>query len=151
MSSDVPESAQQSASLLLYIAILWLLARVIAWDIEWREVDRNVAEAVLSDYAQLIVASLILNLILRCFFSTLGGVLTILKLGGTTVYLLMGFIIELLYTISSNTGSSSDSDDYRSLYPLEVGVGAAQFGISRTAFSIEAGGTVESIFVFRVV
>ena len=137
-------------SLLLYIAILWLFAPVIAWDTEWRAVDRNLAEAVLSDCARLMVTSLFLPLILRCFFSTLGGVLTSLKLGGTAVYVLMVFIIELLCTISSNAGLSSESDEYRSLYPLEVGVGGAQFGIRRTAFSIEAGGTVESIVVFEM-
>ena len=32
MSYDAPESADQSVSFLLYIAILWLLALVIAWD-----------------------------------------------------------------------------------------------------------------------
>ena len=41
------------------------------------------------------------------------------------MYVLMGFIIELLSTISSYTGSSSESDEYRLLFPLEVGVGAA--------------------------
>ena len=101
-----------------------------------------------SDWDCCIVAILVLPLFFLCFFSTLGGVLTSVKLGGTTVYVLMGFIIELLSTISSNTGSSSESDEYRSLYPLEVGVGAARFGIKRTALSIEAGGTAESIFVF---
>ena len=66
------------------------------------------------------------------------------------MYLLMGFIIELISTISSNTGSSSESGEYRSLYLLEVGVGAARFGIMRNVLSIEAGGTVESIFVFEM-
>ena len=96
---------------------------MIAWYTEWRAVDRKRAEAVLSDFARLIVASLVPPIILRCFFSTLGGVLTIVKLGGTTMYVLMGFIIELLSTISSNTGLSSDSDEYISLYLLEVSVG----------------------------
>ena len=81
----------------------------------------------------MIVASLVLLLILRCFFSTLGCVLTSVKLGGNKVYVLMGFIIELLSTISSNTGSSSESDEYRSLYPLEVGVGTERFGTRRTS------------------
>ena len=121
---------------------------MIAWDTEWRAVDRKRAEAVLSDCACFIVVSLFLPLILRCFFSTLGGVLTSFKLGGTTIYLLMGSIIELLSTISSNTGSSSDSDEYRLLYLLEVSAGAARFVIRRTVFSREAGGTVESIVVF---
>ena len=73
---------------------------MIAWDTEWRVVDRNRAEAVLLDYACLVVASLVLPLILRCFFSTLGGVITSVKFGGTTMYALMGFIIELLSIIS---------------------------------------------------
>ena len=47
MSSDDPESEQQAVSFLLYIAILWLFAQVIALDTECREVDRNLAEAVL--------------------------------------------------------------------------------------------------------
>ena len=66
------------------------------------------------------------------------------------MYVLMGFIIELLSTISSNTGSSSESDKYRSLYPLEVGVGVARFGISRTALYIESCCIVESIVLFEV-
>ena len=65
------------------------------------------------------------------------------------MYVLMGFI-ELISTITSNTGSSSESNEYRSLYPLEVGVGAAQFGIRRTVLAIGAGGTVESIFLFEM-
>ena len=56
MSSDAPESAQQVVSFLLYIAILRLFSRVIAWDTEWRAVDRNLDEAVLSDFAHLIFA-----------------------------------------------------------------------------------------------
>ena len=123
---------------------------MIAWDTEWREVDRNLAEAVLSDCDSLIVASLVLPLILHCFFSTLGGLLTSVKLGGTTRYVLMGFIIELLSTISSNTGSYSESDEYRLLYPLEVGVRESRFGVRRTVLSIEDGGTVESIVVFEM-
>ena len=66
----------------------------------------------LLDCARFIAASLVLPLMLRCFFSTLGGVLTSVKGGGTTMYVLMGFI-ELLSTISSNTGLSSESDEYR--------------------------------------
>ena len=98
----------------------------------------------------MIVASLVLHLILRCFFSTLGGVITSVNLGGTKVYVLMVFIIGLIFTIYLNTGSSSESDEYRSLYLLEVSVRAERFGISRTTFSIEAGGTVESIVVFEM-
>ena len=120
---------------------------MISWDTDWRAVDRNLAEAVLSDWACLILEILFLTLFLRCFFSTLGGVLTIFKLGGTTVYVLMGFILELLSTISLNTRLSSESDEYKSLYPLEVGIVAAPFGIRRTGLYIESGGTVESMFV----
>ena len=63
----------------------------------------------LLDCARFIVASLVLTLILTFFFSTLGGVIASVKGGGTTMYVLMGFIV-LLSTISSNTGMSSDSD-----------------------------------------
>ena len=73
------------------------------------------AEAVVSDWDRLIVASIVLPLIFRFFFSTLGGGLTSDNLGGTKMYVLMVFIIGLLSTISSNTGSSSESDEYRSL------------------------------------
>ena len=150
MSYDAPESTQKAMSFLLYIAILILFAQVIAWDTEWRAVDRNLAEAVLLYFSRLIFASLVLPLILSCLFSTLGGLLTSVKLGGITVYVLMGFIIELLSTISLNTGSSSESDEYRLLYPLEVGVGAARFVIRRTVWSSESGGTVEYIVVFKM-
>ena len=67
----------------------------------------------MSDWDRLIVVSLVLPLFLCCFFSSLGGVLTSVNLGGTTVCVLMGFIIELLSNISSNTGSSSEYDEYR--------------------------------------
>ena len=63
------------------------------------------------------------------------------------MYVLMGFIV-LLSTISSNTGSSYESDEYRSLYLLEVGVGATRFGIRRTLFAMGAGGTVEYMVDF---
>ena len=36
------------------------------------------------------------------------------------------------------------------LYPLEVGVGATRFGISRTVFAMGAGGTVESSVEFDI-
>ena len=71
MSSDAPKSAQHAVSLLLYIAILLMFARVIAWDTEWRAVDIKQVEAVLLDCAHFIDASLVLPLILRFFFSTL--------------------------------------------------------------------------------
>ena len=115
MSSDAPESAQYAASLLLYIAILLMLARVIAWDTEWREVNRKLAEAVLLDCARFIFVIIVLTLIIRFFFSTLDSVLASVKGGGNTMYVLMVFIV-LLSKISSNTGLSSDSDEYRLLY-----------------------------------
>ena len=79
----------------------------------------------MSDWAFWIVASIFLTLIFHCFFSTLGGGLTSVNLGGTTMYLLMVFIIGLIFTIYLNTGSSSESDEYRSLYLLEVDVEVA--------------------------
>ena len=62
-------------SLLLYMDILLVFARVIAWDTEWRAVDRKQAEAVLSECDRFIVASIVLPIILGCFLSTLVGVL----------------------------------------------------------------------------
>ena len=109
MSSDATESAQHAVSLLLYISILFIFARVIAWDTEWRAVDRKRAEAVLSECARFIVASLVLPLILRFLFSTVGGVLASVKGGGTKMYVVMGFKV-LLSTIFSNTESLSESD-----------------------------------------
>ena len=79
MSSDALESAQHDVYLLLYIAILLVFARLIAWDTEWRAVDRKLAEAFLSDCACFIVGVLVLPLILRCFLSILGGVLASVK------------------------------------------------------------------------
>ena len=103
----------------------------------------------MSDFARFIFASLYLPLILCCFFSTLGGFLTSVKFGGTAIYALMGFL-ELLSTISYNTGFSSEYDEYRLLYPLEVGVEATRFGIRITVFAMGAGVTVESIVVFEM-
>ena len=79
MSSDAPESAQHAVSLLLYMAILLVFAQLIDWYTEWRAVDRKRAEAVVSDCAHFIVASLVLPLILRCLLSTLFGVLASVK------------------------------------------------------------------------
>ena len=62
------------------------------------------------DWDCLIDAIHVLPIIFCCLFSTLGGVLTSVNLGGTTIYVLMVFIIGLLSTISLNTGSSSESD-----------------------------------------
>ena len=84
MSSDAPESTQQAVSVLLYRAILSVLAHVMACETEWREVDRNLAEAVVLECARFMVASCVLTLVLRCFFSTLVGVLDSVKHGGTT-------------------------------------------------------------------
>ena len=149
MSSDATDYAQHVMSLFLYIAILLVFTWVIAWETKWRVVNRNRAEAILLDCARFIVASLVLPLILSFLFSNLGGVLASVRGGVTTMYALMGFI-ELLSTISSNTGLSSESDEYRSLYLLEVGVGATQFGIRRTLFAMGDGGTVEYIVVFEM-
>ena len=63
------------------------------------------------------------------------------------MYVLIGFKF-LLSTISSNTGASSESEEYISLYPLEVGVVATRFSIRRTVFSMGYGGTVESSVEF---
>ena len=70
MSSDDPDYAHHAMYLFLYIAIFLVFARVIAWDTEWRAVDRKQAEAVLSECARFIVASLVLPLILRFFLNT---------------------------------------------------------------------------------
>ena len=110
MYSDAPEFAQQSVSFLLYIVILRLLDLVIAWDIERSAVEKKLAEAVVSDWARCIVASLVLPLMFCCFFCTLFGGIASVNLGGTTMYVLMVFKIGLLSTISLNTGSSSESD-----------------------------------------
>ena len=90
--------------------ILLVFARVIAWDTDWREVDRKLAEAVVSDCARFIVAIIFLPLILRYFLSTLVVVLASGKGWGATMYELMGFRV-LISTISSNTGSLSESEE----------------------------------------
>ena len=110
MSSDDPDYAHHAMYLFLYIAILLVFARVIAWDTEWRTVDRKLAEAVLSDCACFIVASIFLPLIFCCFLGTLGDVIASVKGGGTTMYVLMGFKV-LLSTIYLNTGSFPESDE----------------------------------------
>ena len=56
-----------------------MCALVIAWETECRAVNRNLAEAVVSDFARFIVASFVLPLILRCFLSTLVGVIASVK------------------------------------------------------------------------
>ena len=82
----------------------------MACETEWREVNRNLAEDVVSYFYRFMVASCVLTLVLCCFFSTLVGVLASVVLRGTTGYVLMEFTVLSLLTISSNTGSSSESD-----------------------------------------
>ena len=79
MPSDAPEYAQHAVSVLLYRDILSVCAWVIAYETEWRAVDRNLEEAVVSDCARFIVASCVLPLVLRCFFSALVGVIANIK------------------------------------------------------------------------
>ena len=55
-----------------------------------------------------------------------------------------------LLTISSNTGLSSESEEWRSVYPLEVGIGATWFGIRRTFLAMGDGGTEESSVEFEI-
>ena len=83
---------------------------MMACDTEWRVVDKNLAEAVVSNCDLFIIASCVLRLVLRRFFSTLVGVLDIVKIGGTIYYVSMGFTVLLLLTISSNTGSSESEE-----------------------------------------
>ena len=59
-------------------------------------------------------------------------------------------LIELLSTTFPNTWSYYESDEYRLLYLLEVGVGAAWFCIRITVLAIGAGSTVKSIVVFEM-
>ena len=56
--------------------------RMMASYTEWRAVDKNLAEAVLSDCALFIVASVFLHLVLRHFFRTLVVVLASVELRG---------------------------------------------------------------------
>ena len=60
MSSDAPDYAHHAVSVLLYRAILSVWARFIASETEWRAVDRNLAEATVSDCACFIVAICVL-------------------------------------------------------------------------------------------
>ena len=66
------------------------------------------------------------------------------------MYVITVFTIRLISTISLNTGSSSESDDYISLYPLDVRGGAVRWGIRRTELFIETGGVVDSILVLYI-
>ena len=56
----------------------------------------------------------------------------------------------LLSTISSNTGSSSESKEKRFLYPLEMDIGATQFGIRRKVFAMGASDTVQSSVKLKI-
>ena len=60
----------------------------------------------MSDCAIFIVPGYVLRLILHNHFSNLFCVLASVKLGGNTEYVLMGFTVLSVLTISSNTGSS---------------------------------------------
>ena len=60
---------------LLYRAILLVWAWMMACDTEWKAVDKNLEEDVVSDCDRFIVARCVLRLVLRRFFSTLVGVL----------------------------------------------------------------------------
>ena len=82
----------------------------MACDIEWREVDKNLYDAVVSNCDIFIVAICFLRLVLQRLFSTLVGDLTSVTLGGTTKYLLMGLTVLFLLTISSNAVALSKSD-----------------------------------------
>ena len=91
MSSDAPESAQHAVSEFLHSSILFVCEQMMACETEWRPLDRNLVEAVLSDCACFTVASCVRRRVLRCLFSTLCGVLTSVLLRGTTEYVLMVF------------------------------------------------------------
>ena len=93
MYYDAPESAHQALSVLLYMALLSVWERVISWETQWREVYRNLVDAVVSDCARFIVAICALPLVLHCFFGSLVGVLAIVKYGVNTEYVLMEFTI----------------------------------------------------------
>ena len=82
----------------------------MAYVTDWREVDRHLVEDVVSDCAFFIVASCVLRLVLRYFFSTLVGVLASVVLIGTAEYVLMEFVV-LLLTIYLNTCSSSELEE----------------------------------------
>ena len=79
MSSDSPESVQHAVYVLLYRAILSVLAWFISWETEWRSFGINLVKAVVSNCGPFIVASCFLTLVLRSFFITLVGVLASVK------------------------------------------------------------------------
>ena len=80
---------------------------MMACDTEWSSVDKNMYEAVVSNYDLLTVAIFFLRQILWSLFINLSGVLNSFTIEGTTKYLLMGFKVLLLPTIISNTGALS--------------------------------------------
>ena len=79
MYSNDPEYAQHTVSVLLYRAILSVWAQVIAWETEWKTVNRNLVEAVVSDCAHFIVTSCVLPIVLNILFGTIVGVLDSVK------------------------------------------------------------------------
>ena len=81
----------------------------MACDTEWSAADKNFAETLVFDCALFILATFSLLLVLWRFISTLVRVITSDTLGGTTNYVLMGFVVLLLLIISSNTGALSES------------------------------------------
>ena len=91
-------------------AILSVWTRVMVCETECRAVDRNLAEDVLSDCDRFMVARCVLTLLLRCFFSTVVGVLASVVLRGTTENVLIEFTVLSLLTISSNTRLSSNPE-----------------------------------------
>ena len=81
----------------------------MAFETDCRAVYRNLAEDVVSNCYCFMVSGCVLPLVLRCFFSTLAGALASVLLRGTADYGLMEFTVLSLLTISSNTGSFSES------------------------------------------
>ena len=81
---------------------------MMACDTERRAVDKNLSKSIVSYWNIFILAKFFMCLVLRCFFSTFIGVLTIYTIGVTKKYVLMGFNVLLLLTIDSNTGELSE-------------------------------------------
>ena len=71
MYLDALESAKNAVSELLYSDILLVWERMMACDTEWRAVDRNLAEALVSNCSLFIIVSCVLRLVFCCFFSIL--------------------------------------------------------------------------------
>ena len=81
---------------------------MMACDTEWRAVDNNIVEDLVSCCALFIVARYFLRLFLRIFFITLVGVIDSVELIGTTEYVFMDFTVLSLLDIPSNTGALSE-------------------------------------------